>query len=145
MKTLRSLLVGIALVLLGLAAGVLLVETALRVFAPQPLAAVRRDPYLGWLHKPGARFQNRTDEFSVSIAYNSAGLRDVEHPPEKPEGTLRIAFVGDSFLEAAQVELDETLPRRAGSLLSERAVGLDYETINFGVAGYGTAQYLIVL
>jgi lysophospholipase L1-like esterase len=135
-----------ALLILGLTLGVLLIEFGLRLFAPQPLAAVKRDPHLGWLHKPGGRFRHATSEVDIPVRYSTAGLRDVEHSIRKPEGCFRIAFLGDSFTEGREVHLEETFVRRVESMLNATASpGTSYETINFGVAGYGTAQYLIVL
>ena len=36
--------------------------------------------------------------------YNSWGMRDREHPLQKPAGTFRTVLVGDSFLEGAFVK-----------------------------------------
>ena len=73
--------------------------------------------------------------------------RDVEHSLDKPDGVYRIAVIGDSYSEAMQVERDKAY----WALLPERlaacgfAAGKRIETINFGVAGYGTAQEYVVL
>ena len=75
------------------------------------------------------------------------GLRDGEHPLAKPAGTLRIAVLGDSCVEALQVPAEETFVKRLESELAAcpAVAGRRVETLNFGVSGYGTAQELITL
>lgn len=89
----------------------------------------------GWYREEGEAF----------ITINRDGLRDREHSRTKPPNTVRIAILGDSMAEALQVPLESTfwsvLERQ---LKNCRAFGdRDVEVINFGVAGYGTAQELL--
>jgi hypothetical protein len=81
------------------------------------------------------------------VRINQFGFRDVEHSLAKPPGTFRIAVLGDSFAEAAQVPLEQTFWHRLAGELSqcEAYLGRPIETLNFGVSGYGTAQELQVL
>lgn len=81
------------------------------------------------------------------VRINSDGLRDREHSKTKPPNTFRVAILGDSYAEAFQVPLEESfwsvMQKRVGE-----CSGVDQpqvEVINFGVAGYGTAQELITL
>src|SRR5262245_12625129 len=78
-------------------------EAGVRIFQPQPLASISRSPRLGWMHKPNSEFVYERSEFRVPVRFSSAGLRDREYPFAKPPGTLRIAWLGDSFVEALQV------------------------------------------
>ena len=82
-------------------------------------------------------------DYSVRIRTNSLGFRDLERNPAKPEGSVRVALLGDSFVEAIQVPLEKT----AGQLLEARlnAAGQPsrYEVLNFGVSNYGVGQYLL--
>jgi hypothetical protein len=86
-------------------------------------------------------------EGEAYVAINNDGLRDREHPEQKPENTLRIAVLGDSYTAALQVAVDMAF----WSILEHRlnACGLfgtkKIEVINFGVGGYGTAQELLTL
>jgi hypothetical protein len=81
------------------------------------------------------------------VQISSAGLRDVEHVRPKPPGRLRIAVLGDSCAEALQVPVEQTfwklLERQLASCPA--AAGRGVEAIDFGVAGYGTAQELLTL
>jgi len=78
-------------------------------------------------------------EFLVPVTINSRGLRDVEHAVEKPAGRVRVLLVGDSFVEALHVPLDESIGRRLEEHLNGDAPPPRYEVISAGVSGYGTA------
>lgn len=142
----RRALAAVALVAAATAAGIALAEVALRLAglgAPMPY---RYDRDTGTALRPGADgVQSREGEARLRI--NVSGLRDVEHPVAKPEGVLRIALLGDSFAEAAQVEIEETFFRRLGPALEAcgAAGGRRVEVLNFGVSGWGTAQELVAL
>jgi hypothetical protein len=61
---------------------------------------------------------------------------------KKPDGVFRILVLGDSFMEADSVELNDTFYRQVEELA--RAAGKNVEVINMGVAGYGTLQEYLV-
>ncbi len=90
----------------------------------------------GWYKKEGRAF----------VRINSDGFRDVEHQIAKPDGTFRIAVIGDSYVEALQVSQEEMFTK----YLAEKASGCGFadgkklEVLNFGVSGYGTAQELLM-
>lgn len=70
--------------------------------------------------------------------YNSWGLRDREHPLQKPAGLFRTVLVGDSFLEGAFVE------KSIGMRLEElwQAEGhRDWEVMSLGISATGPPQY----
>ena len=70
--------------------------------------------------------------------YNSWGMRDREHPLQKPVGTFRTVLVGDSFLEGAFVE------ESVGMKLEElwRSEGhRDWEVTTLGISATGPPQY----
>ncbi|TKB75406.1 MAG: SGNH/GDSL hydrolase family protein [Nitrospira sp.] len=103
------------------------------------------DHDLGASLRPGAEgWWNREGHAYVTV--NGAGLRDRDHPTRKPPGTFRIAVLGDSFAEAAQVSMEEAfwsvLERELAGC--PRLSGRRPEVINFGVSGYGTAQELLL-
>ena len=108
--------------------------------APLPGEHVLRAPHptRGWALAPGRRAHQRNLDFDVLVETSSSGFRDRERALAKPPGVLRIAVLGDSFMEAYQVALEEALPARLERALSGRGV----EVLNFGVGGYGTAQAL---
>jgi len=71
---------------------------------------------------------------------NSLGLRGEDFPSEKPAGTSRILFVGDSFTFGEGVQDDETFASVLQERLRSEAGDGDRRTqvINAGVSGYNT-------
>lgn len=98
-------------------------------------------PRLGWANPPGARWTSSSGEFHQQIEVNSAGFHDIEHERARPAGTFRIVVLGDSFMEAAEVALEEVFARQLEGQLTDRGI----EVINLGVRAYGTAQELRTL
>ena len=81
-------------------------------------------PVRGWtLDAGGAAFQ-RTKDYGVHVRINSKGLRDREHAYEPAPGVFRIVVLGDSFMEAYQVPLEDSLPYLLQERLAERKVEL---------------------
>jgi hypothetical protein len=140
----------LAVASLSLAATVVALELALRYMTFGSLGAPRTtfhlqlfDPHptRGWTLKPDREALLRTADFTVDYRTNSRGFRDVEHTLEKPEGVYRVVVLGDSFMEAGQVALEESFPR----LLEQRLAGRRAEVVNLGISGYGTLQELLML
>ena len=104
---------------------------------------VRFDPELGFVFQPNRRFRstNHTD-YWVEQTSNSLGFLDREPAVPKPDGTFRVLVIGDSFVEAAQVDLTEKMH----VLLEARlrgALGTDkVDTVAFGHRGSGQSNQL---
>jgi hypothetical protein len=143
-----------ALVLLVAA---LAVEIAGRLFLlarpSYEVVFLQPDRAVGWRGVPNLRWTwAGTDwyarDFSVRVETNSHGFRDLERPLAKPAGTIRVALLGDSFVEAIQVPFEKTaghlLERRlnAGRGAASRAAR-GYEVLNFGISNHGVGQYLL--
>jgi hypothetical protein len=150
----RSLLLGLTLALLSLAAALLLLEMltrALGLAAPaEPTGNFwRTDPQTGWSLQPGAtgRWFNPPYEYDIDITVNSQGLRDVERTGyEKPPDIYRILLLGDSYVEGLRVPLEQTFGKVLEAELNASApAGLRYEVVNAGVSGWGTDQQLLWL
>jgi hypothetical protein len=62
----------------------------------------------------------------------------------KPPRTFRVAILGDSYMEAMSVRLDEMFAVQLEQRLQRCAAPLTAEVINFGVSGYGTTQELLM-
>ena len=88
-----------------------------------------------------------TREGHGNIVVNSKGFRGPEVSTEKDAGVFRIAVLGDSYIEALQVNEDATMCGQLEHLLNSqnRVANRKYEVINCGVSGYGTAQELQLL
>jgi hypothetical protein len=135
------------LCLASVAVALILGEAALRLSGfsfpsftvPDDITGSRLRPNMsGWYRNEGEAF----------VRINSHGLRaDREYAFAKPPGTVRIAVLGDSFAQAAEVPAAATfwahLERELNACraFGERRV----EVLNFGVSGYGTAQQLLTL
>ena len=142
------------LLLFGLLIGLVAVEMVLRVLGPRsPVVASLTSiatfqtyhPIYGFFHRPGASGWIETPEFVSHVAINSRGLREREIAVEKPAGTYRVLVLGDSFVEGAQVPVEETVTRKLEEQLSAMLPGRPVQVINAGNAGFGTAQELLFL
>lgn len=65
---------------------------------------------------------------------NDDGFMDVDHDVQAEPGVTRVAFFGDSYVESAQVPLEQVFFRR----LAERMGSGEFEFFGFGVSGWGT-------
>ena len=143
---LKDILIRLALMLAGLVFAMMTMEIGLRVAGVEYHILYVADEYRGWALRPGITAMG-TQEGHALVRVNADGLRDREHTKAKPENTIRIAVLGDSFTEAQGVAAEDTFwAVMEDNLRTCRAwAGLDVEVINFGVSAYGTAQELITL
>lgn len=142
--------------LLAVLAAAVAIEVAGRVFlAVRPSYEVlflQPDRAVGWKGVPGLRFTWAgadwyAKDFSTDVQLNSLGFRDRERTPAKTPGTIRVALLGDSFVEALQVPLEGTaaalLERRLNVAGATAVPPRRYEVLNFGVSNFGVGQYLL--
>ncbi|NEP10123.1 MAG: SGNH/GDSL hydrolase family protein [Symploca sp. SIO2C1] len=134
------------LILGSVVSGIVIVEIGLRIAGISYPILYTHDQHRGSALRAGAAGWQR-DEGEAYIQINSDGLRDQEHSKAKPENTLRIAVLGDSYAAALQIPMEKTFWSVMEKELSRcKALGgKDVEAINFGVSGYSTAQELITL
>ena len=122
-------------------------EVALRLthfpFEPQ-LYQLSRDR--GWTLRPRAEGVVAL-EASQRIRINEMGFRDKKRKYDKPGDVVRIAVLGNSWTEALQVPFENTYVAVMERLLNDHIcfAGRRVEVLNFGVAGYSTAQELLLL
>jgi hypothetical protein len=111
----------------------LLAECALATFHPQDpsVHAHTRDA----LTVHPASINTYRPQFGRWVRTNEWGLRDRSHALEKPDGTFRILVLGDSFMEALQVDFEESLPHLLETGLSAR-IGHSIEVINGSTGGW---------
>ncbi len=74
---------------------------------------------------------------------NRWGMRDRDRSLEKQPGQFRIALLGDSAIEGVHVKPDEVVNIKMEKLLAEKGYA-NAEVLNFGVAGIGTTQELLI-
>ncbi len=128
---------------LGLAYGA--GEVLVRIVAPQQVIVKRPDIWqpvdtLGWAHRPGVNTTINTGERTARLFTDRDGFR--VGSLGRLEGKRRILLLGDSFMEALQVDYEQSL---AGLLETRLAARLG-ETVavrNTGVGGWDPPQYLM--
>ena len=133
----------------GTLIGLALCELLLRLAGPWlPVDLTTRalqelHPVYGVFHRPGASAWIRDPEFKTFVRFNREGLRGPEIPSSPAPGVTRVLVLGDSFVEGAEAEEDQTLPSVMAKRLTE--AGFAAEALNGGVRGWGTAQEYLYL
>lgn len=127
--------VGTLLVLLAL------LEIWARLFPPkdQIVWPLTQRPLIGTTFVPNSAvvLSNGLD-YHVETLANEAGFLDRPLPPvEKAPGSCRIAVVGDSFVEAAQVPIEQKLQVQLERMAKARWPGRTFETMAVGFSGTG--------
>lgn len=143
----RNLTLSLTLAAAAVVVTALVLEVFLRAthFAGARIAWTQPDDRIGWRFTPGREYWHfKENDHPISGRINSLGWRDVDRSPEKPPGVLRVAVLGDSFVEALQVELDSTFCRIAERELAV-ALGRPVEVMNFGRSGTTTSEQLLLL
>jgi hypothetical protein len=134
------------LILIGVLFGIAVAEIALRIAGYSFPLFYTFDNSRGYSLLPGAEGLYKLEGQSY-VRINNDGLRDREHSINKPDNTVRIAVIGDSYPEALQVSMEQAFWSIMQTKLNDCHAfgGKNVEVINFGVSGYGTAQELITL
>jgi hypothetical protein len=103
------------------------------------------DPLLGWRSTPNSTYWYvKENDHPVSGKVNGFGWRDIERSQAKPDGTYRIAMLGDSFVEGLEVEFDSTFLAIAEKRLNAKS-NRTVELMNFGRIGMTQSEELILL
>ena len=128
-----------------LAAGLLEGGARLLRLAPGIDPIVLDRPYASFVTSPNPKLRYVPKPGSPGIS--SYGLRDFEYPLEKPEGTFRIAVLGDSVAfgyctPTESLPIAKTFPKLLERRLNEPVLSghQKVEVINLGVSGYDTLQ-----
>ncbi len=146
-KTLKVIVANMAV----LAVLVVVIEAALQGFSfvrpSYEVLFLQPHRILGWTQVPDFKYTWAGSfwysvDFSVDITTNSLGFRDKTRELAKPAGTKRVAMLGDSFIEANQVVIEQRASELLERSLNESAPG-KWEVLNFGVSNYGVGQYLL--
>ncbi len=81
----------------------------------------------------------------VRYEVNRWGLRGADFPERPPEGTARVAIVGDSFVFGSGVEQEATISHQLGARLRERFPGAALDVVNLGVPGNNLLSHLAMI
>jgi hypothetical protein len=144
-QRLRAVTVNGAIAFGALGVGLLIAEGAVRLLAPQQLIQIRPDIWqpadsVGWLHRAGVNTTINTGERTVGIVTDRDGFRVSRNG--RTDAATQVLLVGDSFLEALQVEYDESLAGLLEPRLAE-AAGRPVAVRNAANGGWGPNQYFL--
>lgn len=147
---LKSIMPNVALSIGGIIATLLLLEIGVR-FLPLPYPETRSSPLicsseLGWRGDPNHKTTFETEGYEHTVKLNEAGMHDTDHKRDKPANTLRVLMLGDSFVQASQVNESETSHQILENLLNDGDNNQQlkqFEVISAGVHRWGTAQQLV--
>ena len=81
----------------------LLLEGYLRMAEVEAVSMSEFDPEVGRVMMPNRNFTYYNENFTVG-SYNRYGYLGPAYPPQRADGTLRIALLGDSYVEGFQVQ-----------------------------------------
>lgn len=145
LQVVRRVLLTLLLLLAGAAMALGLAEVAIRLAAPQQLIVFRPDIWrpvdsLGWAHRANLDTRVNTGDRTVTLVTDSAGFRMAK--AGRPASDLRVLLLGDSFMEALQVEHEQSLAGLVEQCFDARA-GRRAAVWNTSVGGWGPPQYYI--
>lgn len=133
------------LVITSLTITLLLLEGLLRLFLPQPTIwdpTLAWEPVdgLGWWHQPNLDITLNTGEGDIRFITDAQGYRIGSTPT--PSADFKILAIGDSFIEAVQVNYEQMMTSLLAESLTEQ-LGQTVVAVPVGLGGYGPNQYLI--
>lgn len=137
----------ILLIVFSTAATLLIAEMAVRVLFPQQLIELRQDVYipmegLGFGLKANNDTVVNRGEGKVRLVTDDQGHRIREGGPHAT-ADINILALGDSFLEALQVNYGQTMTALLENRLSEKT-GETVSILNTGVSMYNPNHYLML-
>jgi hypothetical protein len=120
-------------------------EVLVRLFAPQQLILKLPDVWqpvdtLGWVHRAGVDAAINTGERTVRFLTNERGFRIGSVEPVAAR--WRVLLLGDSFMEAMQVEYEQSTAGRLEMGLAQR-LGAPVVVRNTAVAEWTPSHYLL--
>lgn len=144
-RRLRYIAGNLALVAASCLVALLLGEVLVRFLAPQQLIVKRPDVWrpldtLGWAHRPQVDAALNTGERKVRFVTDARGFRVGLKAARLT--SRRVLLLGDSFMEAMQVEYERSTAGLLEAGLTER-LGTPVAISNAAVAGWDPPQYLL--
>lgn len=149
----KSLLLALITIAVAFCFSFLLIEIGIRLFVPvsdHPYTSY--DPEVGVHLTPdqqGKLTLGAFGDFQADFRINNAGWNSAhDYQTEKDEGTLRIAIVGDSFIEATTVDLDHSLHMVLEQTLNSKGFCGRYDRVEvypFGYSGSPMSQYVSIM
>lgn len=140
----RRVLLNCSVLILSVGLSLGFAEAALRIAAPQQLILIRPDLWqpadtVGWTLRPNVDAQVNTGEGRVRLLTDGDGFRT--GAGGRREG-MPVLLLGDSFMEALQVEYEQSLAGVLDVSLSS-ALHTPVAVRNAGIGGWSPSQYLL--
>lgn len=85
------------------------------------------------------------DDFTLTYRINSLGFRGTDTTLEKPDKTVRVVVIGDSFTFGSGVRNEHTFPSAMQAYFSEHESKQDIEVLNLGAGRYNTVNEVSLL
>lgn len=141
----RKIIFSLLLLVLGTVLALGFGEMTVRLVAPQQLIMFRPDIWrpadsLGWAQQANIDTRVNTGDRTVTLVTDSNGFRVA--PEGRPVGEYRVLLIGDSFMQALQVEYDASLAGLAEQCFQAHT-GHTLAVWNTGVGGWDPPQYAI--
>jgi len=135
----KKILINLGVLVLTLILIFVVLEIAVRIFTKPIYPILHTDEKVGTIHQKNFDDKIWNDESATwnYIKTNSLGYVGDEIEKEKRPNTIRIAFLGDSMVEALQTDYYNNFVSKLNTALdfsSEKK----FEVLNFGVGGSGT-------
>lgn len=144
-RTLLNLL--FAVILFSLFIGALEIVLRTTHLFGAALSWIEPDPFVGYRSVADSHYwYNKENNHPITGRINSYRWRDKEWSQGKPSNTFRIAVLGDSMVEAFQVESDRTFLSLTEYQLNRTPnQDIKVELMNFGRSGFTQSEELLVL
>jgi hypothetical protein len=144
---LTKLSINISISLISLSISLGIIEIVLRTthLFGASISWSQPDPLIAWRLTPNAEyFFYGENDHPVKGKINNYGWRDKDRSIQKHLSTIRVAILGDSFVEAYQVESDRTFLAIAEKMLNADK-DKQFELMNFGRSGTTQTEELLIL
>ena len=121
----------------------IILEIFIRLFFPVNDTIWLGDKIIGHIHMPDKQGVRYGEEYKTKLNFNDRGFHDIDHKIENPKSKTRIVFLGDSFVDALEVDFNESFVQQYQKRL-DNYYPEKYEVFNFGLYYFSTAQeYLL--
>lgn len=147
MKGNKNIIINLMLLFLTVLICIIAMEILLRYthLFGAGIACSEPDYTVGWRFTPNSKYWFKKEgNHPITGRINSYGWRDKDWSLVTPQNTYRAAVLGDSFVEAFQVESNKTFLALTEQRLNERK-DFKVELMNFGQSGFTQTEELLIL
>ena len=124
---------------------VLIAEVLLPFVIDLEEPTLQYDHLLGFRGRPNLHIQwsREMGDRPRLVTTNSQGFHDIERTLDPNPESYRILFLGDSFLEGYQVEIEANFSQQVAGMLLQARHEKSVEALNLGVHGYGLGTHYL--